>query len=155
MVHEAFYVARSGRPGPVVIDVGTGAGFPGLPLAIINPPMRFILIDSIGKKLAFVRHCVDVLGLTNVEVVHTRAETYVPEHRAASVITRAFGSLRLMTEQAGNLCARSGRLLAMKGRVPTDEIDVLPHAWMVTAVERLQVPGLDQERHLVILERRP
>ncbi len=140
--------------GPIVIDVGTGAGFPGLPLAVINPELRFVLLDSTAKKLAFVSHAAEVLALGNVEVVHGRAEKYEPSSRAATVITRAFGALRLIVEQAGGLVARSGRMLAMKGRVPTEEIDNLPHAWRVTAVEPLRVPGLDGERHLVVLERR-
>lgn len=140
--------------GPVVIDVGTGAGFPGLPLAVLNPTLRFVLIDSTAKKLAFVRHAAEALGLSNVDVVHARAERYEPTQRAATVLTRAFGALPLIVEQAGNLCARAGRLLAMKGRLPQSEIDEVRPPWVVTAVERLHVPGLDQERHLVVLERR-
>ncbi len=140
--------------GPLVIDVGTGAGFPGLPLAISCPLLRFVLLDSTAKKLAFVSHAVKVLELQNVEVVHARAEDYKPAASAATVVSRALGSLSLYVAQAGALCASSGRLLAMKGRYPDEEIAALPPAWTVASVERLKVPGLDQERHLVILKRR-
>lgn len=157
MIHKHLLDSLSVQPyirGPVVIDVGTGAGFPGLPLALINPEIRFVLLDSTAKKLAFVTNAAQELGLGNVEVAHARAEKYEPAMRAATVVTRAFGALPLIVAQAGGLCARSGRVLAMKGRVPTEELDRLPHAWMATAVERLVVPGLDQERHLIVLERR-
>lgn len=158
MIHKHLLDSLSVQPflrGPVVIDVGTGAGFPGLPLAVVNPQLRFILLDSTAKKLAFVRAAAEALNLDNVEVVHARAEDYEPAARAATVVTRAFGALPLIVAQAGGLCARAGRLLAMKGRYPAEEINALPPAWRATAVERLTVPGLGQERHLVVVERRP
>lgn len=140
--------------GPRIIDVGTGAGFPGLPLAIVNPGMRFVLIDGTAKKLAFVSHAADALNLANVEVVHVRAEDYRPPVRADQVISRALGSLAEFTTRAGHLASPSGELLAMKGKLPHEEIAALKSPWQVAATPRLHVAGLDQERHLVRLTRR-
>lgn len=138
--------------GPFVTDVGTGAGFPGLPLAIVNPQLRFALIDSIQKKIRFVQHAATSLGLDNVQAVATRAENWHPEQRAATVVSRALAALPTFVAQAGHLCARNGRLLAMKGRHPAEEIAALPRGWR-HRVETLRVPGLADERTLVILER--
>ena len=138
--------------GPFVADVGTGAGFPGLPLAIVNPRLRFTLLDSIQKKIRFVQHAATVLDLGHVQAVATRAEQWHPEQRATTVVSRALAALPTFVEQAGHLCARNGRLLAMKGRHPADEIAALPRGWR-HRVEALRVPGLADERTLVILER--
>jgi 16S rRNA (guanine527-N7)-methyltransferase len=138
--------------GPFVTDVGTGAGFPGLPLAIVNPQLRFTLVDSIQKKIRFVEHAVGALALDNVEAVAVRAESWHPEQRATTVVSRALAALPTFVAQAGHLCARNGRLLAMKGRHPSDEIAALPRGWK-HRVERLHVPGLADDRTLVILER--
>jgi 16S rRNA (guanine527-N7)-methyltransferase len=139
--------------GPFVTDVGTGAGFPGLPLAIINPELRFTLIDSIAKKCRFVEHAAATLGLTGVRVECTRAERYHPSQRAATVVARAVAAVPELIAEAGHLCAKGGRLLAMKGRDPTPELADLPQGWRVAGIETLHVPGLPDERHLVILER--
>lgn len=139
--------------GPFVVDVGTGAGFPGLPLAIVNPAHRFTLLDSTGKKIRFVEHAARALGLDHVTAVTTRAEHFRPEQRSQTVVARALAAVPTFVEQAGHLCAREGRLLAMKGRNPAEELAQLPRGWRVAAVERLHVPGLDDERHLAILER--
>ncbi len=140
--------------GPFVTDVGTGAGFPGLPLAIVNPTLRFTLVDSTAKKIRFVEHAIQALGLKNVSAVCSRAETWTPGQRAASVVSRALGSLPDFVRHAGHLCANSGRLLAMKGRGPSAELAAgLPRGWRVTQVEQLHVPGLPDERRLVIIER--
>lgn len=139
--------------GPFVADVGTGAGFPGLPLAIVNPGLRFTLIDSTQKKIRFVEHAAKELGLDNVTAVAVRAESYVPAQRAQTVVSRALAAVPLFVEQAGHLCAKQGRLLAMKGRDPADELVKLPRGWRATSVGKLRVPGLPDERHLVILER--
>ena len=141
--------------GPFVTDVGTGAGFPGLPLAIVNPTLRFTLIDSTGKKIRFVEHAATTLGLTNVNAVCTRAENFRPAQRAGSVVSRALGPVGTFVAQAGHLAAKAGRLLAMKGRDPAAELAELPKGWRVSGVERLAVPGLPDERHLVILEQAP
>jgi 16S rRNA (guanine527-N7)-methyltransferase len=138
--------------GPFVTDVGTGAGFPGLPLAIMNPGLRFTLIDSTAKKIRFVEHAVTTLGLAEVKPVCSRAENFRPPQRATSVVTRALGAVPTFIAQAGHLCAKAGRLLAMKGKDPGAELATLPFGWRVAAIERLHVPGLTDERHLVILE---
>jgi 16S rRNA (guanine527-N7)-methyltransferase len=138
--------------GPFVIDVGTGAGFPGLPLAVVNPELRFMLLDSTGKKIRFVEHAARALGLDHVTAICARSENFRPAQRAQTVIARALGPVPTFVAQAGHLCAKAGRLLAMKGRDPAAELVSLPPGWRVAAVERLTVPGLADERHLVILE---
>ena len=135
--------------GTRVLDVGTGAGFPGLPLAIVNPQRQFTLLDSTGKKLKFIDHVAQLLGLTNVTTVHHRAETYRADHRFDIVVSRAVGAVDRFVSWSGHLCVGGGRLLAMKGRYPTDELQSLPSGWKLAAVHRLDVPGLDEERHLV------
>jgi 16S rRNA (guanine527-N7)-methyltransferase len=138
--------------GPFVTDVGTGAGFPGLPLAIVNSQIRFTLVDSIQKKIRFVQHAAEDLGLDNVQAMAVRAEAFHPEQRATTVVSRALAALPTFVKHAGHLSARHGRLLAMKGRRPDDEIAALPRGW-THRVETLHVPGLADERTLVILER--
>jgi 16S rRNA (guanine527-N7)-methyltransferase len=137
--------------GPFVTDVGTGAGFPGLPLAIVNPDLRFTLLDSTGKKIRFVEHAARALGLDHVTAICARSENFKPQQRSTSVVARALGPVATFVGQAGHLCAKAGQLLAMKGKDPTAELAELPRGWQVAAVERLVVPGLPDERHLVIL----
>jgi len=135
--------------GERIVDVGTGAGFPGLPLAIASPERRFTLIEATGKKARYVARTALRLGLDNVEVIHQRAE----HHRCARgfdvVVARALAALADLVAYAGHLCAANGRLLAMKGRRPQREIGALPDGFRVLAVHTLHVPGLDEERHLV------
>lgn len=135
--------------GTRVLDVGTGAGFPGLPLAIVNPQRQFTLLDSTAKKLKFIDHVVQLLGLTNVTTVHQRAESFEVKDRFDIVLSRAVGPVEQFVKWSGRLCVGGGRLLAMKGRYPTDELKTLPNGWKLAAVHRLDVPGLDEERHLV------
>jgi 16S rRNA (guanine527-N7)-methyltransferase len=137
--------------GPFVTDVGTGAGFPGLPLAIVNPGLRFTLLDSTAKKVRFLEHAARALGLNHVTATCARAENFRPAQRAQTVVSRALGSVAEFVRVAGHLCARSGRLLAMKGKDPAAELAGLPTGWRVAGVERLKVPGLDDARHLVVL----
>jgi 16S rRNA (guanine527-N7)-methyltransferase len=134
-----------------ILDVGTGAGFPGLPLALVNRERRFTLLDSTAKKLKFVEHAAQTLQLDNVETVHTRAESFRPKERFDRVVSRAVGPTGTFVEWAGHLCVGGGRLLAMKGRAPGAELEDLPSGWKVAAVHRLNVPGLDEERHVVEL----
>jgi 16S rRNA (guanine527-N7)-methyltransferase len=137
--------------GNRVADVGTGAGFPGLPLAIVNPQRRFTLIEATGKKARFAERVALQLGCDNVQVVHGRAESYRPFELFDTVTARALSSLADFAAYAGHLCAPGGRLLAMKGKRPEEEISALPKSFRVVAVHRLRVPGLDDERHLVEL----
>lgn len=135
--------------GERILDVGTGAGFPGLPLAVVNPDRRFTLLDATAKKLKFVEHAANVLGLDNVVTVHARAEQYRPRERFHTVVSRAVGPIERFVRWSGHLCAGGGRLLAMKGRYPAQELEALPSGWKLAAVHRLTIPGLDEERHLV------
>jgi 16S rRNA (guanine527-N7)-methyltransferase len=135
--------------GRRIVDIGTGAGFPGLPLAIVNPEREFTLVDSTAKKLKFVDHVAQTLGLSNVTTVHTRAETFRTPWRFDSVTSRAVGALGRFVDWAGHLCVGGGRLLAMKGREPHDELAALPSGWKIAAIHRVEVPGLGEERHIV------
>jgi 16S rRNA (guanine527-N7)-methyltransferase len=137
--------------GQRVADIGTGAGFPGIPLATVYPDRHFVLVDSTGKKCRFLEHVRDTLGLANVEVVQSRAEGYKPEVRFDTVIARAVGPIADLVRNAGPLVAGGGRLLAMKGRYPEDELAKKLNGWKVVAVHPLQVPGLDESRHVVEL----
>jgi len=141
--------------GERVADVGTGAGFPGLVLAIANPQRQFTLIEATGKKARFVEQTVERLGLGNVLVANSRAETYRPFELFDTVVARALSSLADFVAYAGHLCAPGGRLLAMKGKRPDDEISALPRSFRALAVHRLSVPGITGERHLVELVRGP
>jgi 16S rRNA (guanine527-N7)-methyltransferase len=134
-----------------VADVGSGAGFPGIPLAIVAPGILFVLIESTGKKCRFLEHVRDALGLGNVEVVQSRAEAHQPAVRYDTVIARAVGPVADLVRYAGPLVAGGGRLLAMKGRRPDDELARKLNGWKVVAVHPLRVPGLDEARHLVEL----
>ncbi|HEY2677451.1 MAG TPA: 16S rRNA (guanine(527)-N(7))-methyltransferase RsmG [Steroidobacteraceae bacterium] len=135
--------------GDRVADVGTGAGFPGLALAVVNPLRRFTLIEATGKKARFVQQTAEHLGLKNVQVVNARAESYRPFELFDTVAARALASLADFVAYAGHLCAPGGRMLAMKGKRPDEEISALPKSFRVLAVHRLKVPGLTDDRHLV------
>ena len=137
--------------GERLADVGTGAGFPGLVLAAVNPQRRFTLIEATGKKARFVEQTAQRIGSGNVIVVNSRAENYRPFELFDTVVARALSSLADFVAYAGHLCAPGGRLLAMKGKRPDDEISALPRTFRVLAVHRLSVPGLPDERHLVEL----
>ncbi len=137
--------------GRRIADVGSGAGFPGIPLAIVMPEAQFALIESTGKKCRFLEHVRDTLEITNVEVVQARAEAWKPAARYDTVLARAVGPLADLIRNAGALVAGNGRLLAMKGRFPEEELARKASGWKVTAVHKLAVPGLAEERHVVEL----
>lgn len=135
--------------GPRVLDVGSGAGLPGIPLAIARPQMRFYLLDSNGKRTRFMVQAAAELAIANISVVTCRVQDYCPESTFDSVMARAFGSLPVIVAMAGRLCRPGGRLLAMKGRGPADELRDLPAGFRLMGVYPLSIPGLDAERHLV------
>ena len=141
--------------GPNVLDVGSGAGLPGLPLAITRPDCAFCLLDSNGKRTRFLIQAVAELQLPNVSVVRSRVEDYQPASLFNSVVSRAFATVADMAANAGRLCAPDGRLLAMKGVFPDDELARLPPGYVVVGVYPLHVPHLEAERHLVHLAPAP
>lgn len=140
--------------GHRIVDVGTGAGFPGLPLAIAEPKLDMTLVDSNGKKISFVRHMIGELGLVNATAVQARIERYAPETRFDTVIARAFAPLPRLLALTGHLLDDTGMLLALKGKYPEAELKELErHAepWEFKVTE-LTVPGLTQgSRHAIVL----
>ncbi len=141
--------------GPRVLDVGSGAGLPGIPLAVAWPSLEFCLLDSNGKRTRFLTQAVAELQLKNVEVVRSRVEDYQPAPLFNSVVSRAFATLADLLASAGRLCAPTGRLLAMKGVFPDDELARLPPGYVLAGVYPLHVPNLEAERHLVYLAPAP
>lgn len=143
--------------GERILDVGSGAGLPGIPLAIVEPHRSFVLLDSAAKRCRFLTQAVVELGLANVRVENRRVEDYLvssDEGPSFSTITaRAFSSLDKFVAAAGHLLDDQGSLLAMKGKMPRDELNELPDGWRLQHAEKLVIPGLAAERHLLILGR--
>jgi len=143
--------ARPLLEGRRILDVGTGPGFPGLPLAIIEPEREFTLLDTNNKKIRFVEHAVALLGLDNVIAVKARAEDYAPGQRFDTVIARALASLPKLVDIAGHHVGEGGVFVALKGRYPTEELQEIPAPWSHEVIE-LDVPGLEKgSRHAVLL----
>ncbi|HSS70844.1 MAG TPA: 16S rRNA (guanine(527)-N(7))-methyltransferase RsmG [Casimicrobiaceae bacterium] len=140
------------RAGLRLIDVGSGGGLPGIPLAIARPAWHVVLLDSSQKKCAFLRQAAGELKLGNAEVVNSRAESFVPPRFFDVVIARAFSGLAEFAAIATHLLARGARLVAMKGAYPKAEIAALPSHVAVVAVHPLEIPGVEGQRHLVIME---
>ena len=134
-------------------DLGTGPGLPGIPLAIATPALQVTLVESNGKKARFLREAARQLGLGNVQVAESRIEAFQPGTHFDAITARALATLPLILELGGHLPGPGGRLLAMKGVVPDEEIATLPAGWRLAAVHPLRVPGLDAERHLVEVAR--
>ena len=132
-----------------LLDVGSGAGLPGIPLAIVQPELAVTLLDSSHKRQAFQLQCKAELGLGNITAVHSRVEDYRNELGFEAVISRAFSDLGEFVGAARHLCSPGGRLLAMKGLYPHDEIEKLPEGATVSQVSELKIPGLSASRHLI------
>lgn len=135
--------------GESVIDVGTGAGLPGVPLSIVNPDMEFFLLDANNKKTRFLKQIKMELDLDNIVVVHSRAEAYTPPIRFDTAIARAFSSLNEFLVMSQNLLCKDGQFLAMKGVYPLSEVDSVQEGFHVDEVIKLDVPDLNAERHLI------
>jgi 16S rRNA (guanine527-N7)-methyltransferase len=134
-----------------LLDVGSGGGQPGIPLAIVRPELRVTLLDSNSKKTAFLQQAAIELGLSNIAVHCGRVEQYQPAEKFAAIVSRAFSELADFVSLSRQLLAPEGRWLAMKGVWPHEEIARLPQGVSVASVHRLEVPGVEGERHLVIL----
>lgn len=138
--------------GQRFIDVGTGAGLPGIPLAIVRPDSRFTLLDSLGKRIRFLRQVQHELRLDNIEPVQCRVEEFIPAAGFDGVISRAFASVGDMLSWCHHLPAvPEGRFYALKGVVPSEELAALPENFVVESVITLSVPQLQGERHLVVI----
>ncbi len=139
--------------GTRFIDVGTGPGLPGIPLAIVRPDSHFTLLDSLGKRVRFLRQVQHELGLANIEPVQSRVEAFIPEPLFDGVISRAFASLQDMLSWCRHLTKPlEGRFYALKGVLPKDELALLPREIKLDTIIPLQVIDLDEQRHLVILK---
>ena len=138
--------------GESFIDVGTGPGLPGIPLAILYPERNFVLLDSLGKRITFLRQVVYQLKLNNVTPVKARVEGYHPEKPFDGVLSRAFSSLLDMVTWCDHLVTvEHGRFLALKGHYPNDEVAALPSNVSVAKSHTIAVPRLEGERHLIEL----
>ena len=138
--------------GERFIDVGTGPGLPGIPLSIVRPEAHFTLLDSLGKRIRFLRQVQHELKLENITPVQSRVEDFPSEPPFDGVISRAFASLNDMVTWCHHLPGQNGRFYALKGLLPEDEIASLPAEFSVESVEKLRVPQLDGERHLVVIK---
>jgi 16S rRNA (guanine527-N7)-methyltransferase len=136
-----------------LLDAGAGGGLPGIPLAIALPGTRFTLLDSNGKKTRFLKQCVLELGLTNVDVIHSRAEAYQPSKLFTQISSRAFTALDNQVSWCDHLLAGNGEFIAMKGQYPDEEVAALGRGWQVNSYHKLTVPGVDGERSVLIVGR--
>jgi 16S rRNA (guanine527-N7)-methyltransferase len=137
--------------GPKVLDIGTGAGLPGIPLAVVRADLAFTLLDANAKKTRFVTQAAAELGLANITVVNARVEDFRPPESFTTLVTRAFASIPDMLAACGHLCRPGCRLLAMKGVYPQAELSAIPVGFQVSAVHALRVPGLEAQRHVVVI----
>ncbi len=136
-----------------ILDVGSGGGFPGMPLALVRPRLQFTLIDSSQKKTAFLRQAAAELVLENVSVICERVESWRSSEPFDWIVSRAFAELSGLIRAASHLLAPGGVIAAMKGVHPEQEVAKLPAGFRVRDIIRLEVPGVEAERHLVIVER--
>jgi 16S rRNA (guanine527-N7)-methyltransferase len=138
--------------GQNIIDVGTGPGLPGIPLSIVYPQKQFTLLDSLGKRVRFMKQCAFEMKLDNITPIQSRVEEHQPEQAYDIVLSRAFASLKDMLHWCGHLVDSEGKFLALKGQYPTDEIADIEQDYHVLSVQSLDIPGLVGERHLVTLQ---
>jgi 16S rRNA (guanine527-N7)-methyltransferase len=135
------------------IDVGTGPGLPGIPLAIMCPDKQFILLDSLGKRVRFMKQVAYELKIDNIQPVQSRVEDFVPDVKIDGVLSRAFASLKDMLHWCQHLVDSQGVFLALKGQLPTDELEQLPLGFDLQETIKLNVPGLEGERHIIKIKK--
>ena len=134
-----------------IIDVGSGAGFPGLPLAIVDPSLNYRLLDSNGKKIAFIKHVISLLNLKNVEAIKIRAEDYFPASGFDTVIARALTGIPNLIALTEHMLTKQGVIISLKGKNPTKELNNIPGNWKYS-ITKIIVPGLEEyERHIISL----
>ncbi len=138
-----------------VLDVGTGAGLPGIVLAIARPDVHITMLDSLQKKTSFVRQAIGELSLANADVVCERVEQFKPAEKFDIVISRAFAELADFVKGSAHLVAEDGRMFAMKGQRPVDEIARLPSEFEVDETIELNVPQIEGQRHLLVIKKMP
>lgn len=139
--------------GNRLLDVGTGAGLPGIPLAIIHPDQQWVLLDKNNKKTRFLTQTIAELNLKNAQAAHVRSEEFHPAQCFDSILSRAFGSLNMFAETTRHILCENGKLIAMKGKYPQEELNDIPNDFMVEDTTRLEVKGMNIERHIVRLKR--
>lgn len=139
--------------GTRFIDVGTGPGLPGIPLAIVQPDAHFTLLDSLGKRVRFMKQCAHELKMTNIFPIQSRVEDHSPENVYDGVISRAFASIKDMLHWCEHLVDSEGAYFALKGQLPSEELSQVPDKFTVSSVESLSVPGLEGQRHLVVIKK--
>ena len=139
--------------GEKIVDIGSGGGTPGIPLAIANPDKKFYLIDSVLKKIKFLDEVVKVLELNNIETICDRGEN-VDKISADTVVSRAFGSLNYLIESSKNMVSKKGLFLAMKGKINQEEISDLVTGFSVLQIQEIEVPYLEATRHFVFIKRK-
>jgi 16S rRNA (guanine527-N7)-methyltransferase len=139
--------------GKRFLDVGSGAGLPGIPLAIINPDQHWVLLDKNNKKTRFLTQACAELRLTNAEAIHARCEDFQPSQCFDSILSRAFGSLRLFTESTAHLLCEHGQFIAMKGKYPHEEINELSTRFLLQKTAQLDIKGMSIERHIICLSK--
>jgi 16S rRNA (guanine527-N7)-methyltransferase len=139
--------------GDEILDVGTGGGFPGIPLALTEPSRNFVLIDSNGKKIRFLLYVIQQLQISNVLLVQERVERFKSSRQFTTIISRAFSSIKDFIEQTQHLCDKNCKFLAMKGEYPLAELADLPNGFSVKAIDVIEVKGLEAKRHAVTLQR--
>lgn len=135
--------------GERFIDVGTGPGLPGIPLAIMNPDKTFVLLDSLGKRIRFQKQVAFELGINNISSVESRVEAYQPEQKFDGVLSRAFASIQDMLTWCHHLPAENGLYYALKGQLNDEEMRQIPAGFIVKDIIELKVPKLDEQRHLL------
>lgn len=150
---DSLSAAHAFKDAKNVLDVGSGGGLPGMILAITYPMIHFSMIDTVSKKTAFLSQAKTELALSNVTIHTGRVELLQVAQKFDVITSRAFSELSNFVNWSGHLLADGGHFIAMKGVAPNEEIARLPAGWKVKAIESLSVPGLDVERHLIMIEK--